>query len=322
MHADDVDLVDLANGLILAGAGQMDREFRMRHADGHWIWIRARAEVVPDAEDEPHLVGIAVDVTEQKRLAEASRTADLRLRDAFEAISEAFVLWDAANRLVMCNSKYQQLYGLPDDLVQPGTPYAEIARSGRRPAIAAQRPARRRRRRRPLGGGARRGRPLAADQRAADQRRRLRLGRHRHHGAQAERSAASGERARADRDRRRPPALAPAAGEAGAAARRARREIRGGEGEGGGRQPHQVGVPRQRLARAQDAAQRHHRLLGDDAVGRLRPARRRQIRRILPRHPARAAASCSASSPTSSTWRGWRPAASRSTASRSTSMRS
>ena len=75
-------------------------------------------------------------MTEQRRLAEASRTADLRLRDAIEAISEAFVLWDAANRLVLCNSKYQQLYGLPDELVQPGTPYAEIARSGRRPIIS------------------------------------------------------------------------------------------------------------------------------------------------------------------------------------------
>jgi two-component system cell cycle sensor histidine kinase PleC len=136
IHPEDADLIDLANSLIKAGHGQMDREFRMRHAEGSWIWIRTRAEVVPDAEDEPHLVGIAVDVTEQRRLAEASRTADLRLRDAIEAISEAFVLWDAANRLVLCNSKYQQLYGLPDDLVRPGTSYSEIARHGRRPIVA------------------------------------------------------------------------------------------------------------------------------------------------------------------------------------------
>jgi two-component system cell cycle sensor histidine kinase PleC len=136
INPDDADLVELANGLIRARSGQIDQEFRMRHAEGHWVWIRARAEVVSDAEDEPHLVGIAVDVTEQKRLAEASRTADLRLRDAIEAISEAFVLWDAANRLVLCNSKYQQLYGLTDDLVRSGTPYAEIARSGRPPIVS------------------------------------------------------------------------------------------------------------------------------------------------------------------------------------------
>ena len=157
----------------------------MRHADGHWVWIRARAEVVADAEDEPHLVGIAVDVTEQRRLAEASRTADLRLRDAIEAISEAFVLWDAHNRLVLCNSKYQQLYGLPDELVQPGTPYADIAQSGRRPIISNAFPSGGPCRL-ALGRSAGRGRPLAADQRAANRRRRLRLRRHRHHGAEGE----------------------------------------------------------------------------------------------------------------------------------------
>ena len=142
VHPDDTDLVELANGLVRTGGGIMDREFRMRHVDGHWIWVRARAEVVRDAEDEPHLVGIAVDVTEQKRLAEASRTADLRLRDAVEAISEAFVLWDAANRLVLCNSKYQQLYRLPDELVRPGTRYEVIAEAGRPPIVADSTPAR------------------------------------------------------------------------------------------------------------------------------------------------------------------------------------
>ncbi len=133
---DDVDLVTLANGLLEAGEGNFDREFRMRHADGHWVWIRARAEVVADAHEEPHLVGIAVDVTEQRQLAEASRTADMRLRDAIEAISEAFVLWDSSNQLVLCNSKYQQLHGLPDALVKPGTSYSLIKRNGRRSIIA------------------------------------------------------------------------------------------------------------------------------------------------------------------------------------------
>ena len=135
-HPDDADLVALADELIRDGEGSFDREFRMRHADGNWVWIRARCEVVADAEEEPHLVGIAVDVTEQRQLAEESRTADMRLRDAIEAISEAFVLWDATNRLVLCNSKYQQLHGLPEALVRPGTPYSLIKRNGRRSIIA------------------------------------------------------------------------------------------------------------------------------------------------------------------------------------------
>ncbi len=135
-HPEDIDLIGLADSLMSGEQDHVDREFRMRRADGDWIWIRARAEIVAEVEDEPHLVGIAVEVTEQKRLIEASRTADLRLRDAIEAISEAFVLWDAANRLVLCNSKYQQLYELPDALVRAGTPYADIAEHGRRPTIS------------------------------------------------------------------------------------------------------------------------------------------------------------------------------------------
>jgi two-component system cell cycle sensor histidine kinase PleC len=136
VRPDDIDLLDLANELMRGERQHVDREFRMRRADGTWIWIRARAEVVAEVEDEPHLVGIAVEITEQKRMIEASRTADIRLRDAVEAISEAFVLWDSDNRLVLCNSKYQQLYELPDELIRPGTPYSEIARHGRRPIVS------------------------------------------------------------------------------------------------------------------------------------------------------------------------------------------
>ncbi len=112
--------------------------FRMRHADGRWIWLRARAELVDRDSAEPHLIGIAVDVTEQMRLVERSKTADIRLRDAIETISEAFVLWDADNRLVMCNSKYQQLHGIPDAALAPGTPYADVIAAGRKPLVRSQ----------------------------------------------------------------------------------------------------------------------------------------------------------------------------------------
>ena len=69
-------------------------------------------------------------LTEQKRLVEASRTADLRLRDAIEAISEAFVLWDVQNRLVMCNSNFQELHNLPDEAITVGASYESVVAAG------------------------------------------------------------------------------------------------------------------------------------------------------------------------------------------------
>ena len=62
-------------------------------------------------------------MSEQKNLVERTTAADLRLRDAIETIPEAFVLWDADNRLVLCNSNFQDLHRLPDEAVAAGTPY-------------------------------------------------------------------------------------------------------------------------------------------------------------------------------------------------------
>jgi two-component system cell cycle sensor histidine kinase PleC len=115
---------------------QIDHGFRMRHAAGHWVWLRARCEIVyPPNEPAGHIVGIVVDITEQKRLAERTAEADMRLRDAIEAISEAFVVWDADNRLVLCNSKFQSLHGLPDEAVQSSARYETVVAAGRRPVI-------------------------------------------------------------------------------------------------------------------------------------------------------------------------------------------
>lgn len=118
----------------------IDHVFRMRHAQGHWVWLRAKAELVHDEALGPHLVGIAFDITENMALEERTAKADMRLRDAIETISEAFVVWDAENRLVMCNSKFQRFYDLPDDAVQPGTPYATVMERGTPPVVQAQVP--------------------------------------------------------------------------------------------------------------------------------------------------------------------------------------
>ncbi|MFN3547604.1 MAG: PAS domain-containing sensor histidine kinase [Mesorhizobium sp.] len=126
IHPEDGDLFDLANSIVAREVDQIDRVFRMRHHAGHWVWMRARAQVVdPDAADL-HLIGIAVDVTEQHELARQSEEADRRLRTAIESISESFVLWDAEERLVMCNTRFQEHMGLTDRDVSPGTPRREV----------------------------------------------------------------------------------------------------------------------------------------------------------------------------------------------------
>jgi len=138
VHPGDIDLYELADQLLRGEINAIDRAFRVRHMQGGWVWLRARAEVVRADGQAPHVVGICVNITEERKLAERSATADMRLRDAIETISEAFVLWDADNRLVLCNSKFQQLYQLPDSAVVPGTPYEQVISTGRAPLVRTQ----------------------------------------------------------------------------------------------------------------------------------------------------------------------------------------
>jgi len=120
IHPEDGDLFELANRIIEREIDHIDQVFRMRHADGQWVWMRARAQVIDPEAPEIQLIGIAVDVTEQRHLALRSEAADMRLRTAIENINESFVLWDATERLIMCNSKFQKDNGLSDRDVVPG----------------------------------------------------------------------------------------------------------------------------------------------------------------------------------------------------------
>jgi len=139
VHPADGDLAAMAEMLTASQVDSIDHAFRMRNADKEWVWLRARAELVRErAGEPPHLVGIAVDITEQKALVERTATADIRLRDAIESISEAFVLWDTDNRLVMCNSKFQRLHNLASDMLAPGTPYAAVMARGTPPVVRVE----------------------------------------------------------------------------------------------------------------------------------------------------------------------------------------
>jgi two-component system cell cycle sensor histidine kinase PleC len=134
LHPDD-DLKGELDRHLREGVSAFDQSFRLRHAEGHWMNFRLRGHITRSADSrEPCLTGIAV-VSDQE-IAQYSPDSNTRLREAVETISEAFVLWDRENKLVMCNSKYQQFHGLPDDMVRPGSPYEDVIFSASEPIVS------------------------------------------------------------------------------------------------------------------------------------------------------------------------------------------
>ena len=65
---------------------------------------------------------------EEKNLREVA-AARQRLIDAIESSSEGFALFDAEDRLVLCNGHFRELYPGLADVIVPGAPFAAIARA-------------------------------------------------------------------------------------------------------------------------------------------------------------------------------------------------
>src|SRR6516165_7180946 len=78
---------------------------------------------------------IVRDLTDERLRQEALDRERLRLLDAVESFSEGFALWDVEDRLVMCNSRYREMYAAVDpEKLRPGTSYWDhgvaLVRSG------------------------------------------------------------------------------------------------------------------------------------------------------------------------------------------------
>ncbi len=75
-------------------------------------------------------LGIVRDVGERLRQEESARLAHQRLEDALESLDAAFTLWDADDRLVLCNQRYVEFFPGREPLARPGVPFETMARHG------------------------------------------------------------------------------------------------------------------------------------------------------------------------------------------------
>ena len=110
--------------------GAFDVSFRVPDRDGRSAWIDARGQAVgePDAAGFRRIIGVMMDVTEERLNQARAQAAEARLRDAIDSVSEAFVLWDRTGRLLMCNKSYRAFFSLEARLLKPGAPRETVNR--------------------------------------------------------------------------------------------------------------------------------------------------------------------------------------------------
>ena len=104
--------------------GGFDVSFQVpSETGGRPVWIDARGQGFGESAEGGYarIIGVALDVTEERLAQARAQSAETRLRDAIESVSEAFVLWDRQGRLLMCNGNYRAVYGLGAQALVPGT---------------------------------------------------------------------------------------------------------------------------------------------------------------------------------------------------------
>ncbi|WP_279386480.1 sensor histidine kinase [Phenylobacterium hankyongense] len=111
--------------------GGFDVSFRVPSlTGGRPVWIDARGQGFGDSPDGGYarIIGVALDVTEERMAQNRAQSAEIRLRDAIESVSEAFVLWDRFGRLVMCNRNYRSFFRLDPQILKPGAAREQVER--------------------------------------------------------------------------------------------------------------------------------------------------------------------------------------------------
>jgi adenylate cyclase len=102
-------------------------EFRYRDSNDKWRWARQHGIARYDDDGRAtRMVGATGDITELKRQQSEAEEAREQLAQAIDSISEGFSLYDANDRLVLCNEQYRQIYGGLNDVLKPGVTHEEI----------------------------------------------------------------------------------------------------------------------------------------------------------------------------------------------------
>jgi adenylate cyclase len=129
VHPDELAAVE-AESIHLFKKGHHTVEYRFLTKDRTFRWVNDEQQLIRDKDGQPlEIVGSWSDVTGRKEAENALRRSQQRLTDAIGSISEGFSLYDAEDRLIVCNNTYGELLYPGRGTPAVGTPYETVIRN-------------------------------------------------------------------------------------------------------------------------------------------------------------------------------------------------
>jgi adenylate cyclase len=143
VHPDDLATYKQAIAKHFKGETEkLSCEYRVRRSSGDYFWIADSARCMRGENGQAiRLIGAVRDITRRKlaefklvAVSQVAENARRNLTDALESMSEGLVLYDAEDRIVICNPRYRRFFvdaGGPDigEMVKPGALLWDIMRA-------------------------------------------------------------------------------------------------------------------------------------------------------------------------------------------------
>jgi len=105
--------------------GEFDFDMNVAHLP-LILQCRGRPLTRTDSDKQRVIVGVALDITEQRGAQARLVATEARLHGALSSMTDSFVIWDALKRLVIWNSRFEDFFGLQPGQLQAGMDQAGI----------------------------------------------------------------------------------------------------------------------------------------------------------------------------------------------------
>jgi len=116
-HPDDVPRVlEDIQGHINGNSEYVDCVHRLKHKEGHWVWIHSRAKGVFDKDGNAvRLAGTHTDITEHKNMELELLKKKTEFQAIYEGNKDAIAILDEASNFLQVNNAYIEMTGMSEE---------------------------------------------------------------------------------------------------------------------------------------------------------------------------------------------------------------
>ncbi|BCA78549.1 hypothetical protein AOP6_0336 [Desulfuromonas sp. AOP6] len=95
-------------------------ETRMKHRDGHWVWVLDRGRIISrdDVGQPLWMAGTHLEITARKETEMALRQSEEYHRSVVEVLAEGIIIQDVEGRIIECNPSAKRILGLSDEAIR------------------------------------------------------------------------------------------------------------------------------------------------------------------------------------------------------------